>query len=252
MKTTEEVKVLVAAISTDKVSDEQVVMCKEVALQAMTKILSGETVSADEVLVNKYVSTLLSKAVANASKFAETEANKAAAEAEYKVKQQEHKLEVNKLLADWVKAMFNKKGEFIPKVENRDEVKGVLEGFIKTLPAMPKKPNASDTGRTGNTTKGETSTVWNKTVNVSKMKDGSTNKVIWDAICAALEGLTKKELEKLMLDNFAARGIANNKIAVYDATHGKLPLEKVGDKFIAKLEPKPEVELEVVTPEPEK
>lgn len=248
MKTTEEVKVLVAAINTGKVSDEQVVACKEVALQAMTKVLSGETVSADEVLVNKYVSTLLSKAVANAGKFAETEANKAKAEAEYKQALQAHKLEVNNLYGEFVTRAIvtNKKGEskLANEFENRDAVKTHFDAFIKSLPAAPKKPNMSGTGRTG-------SNEYSNPKPVANIVEGSTNWHIKTILEGAADGLTKKELFAALKLASADKSETTLTLTIAKALNGRLPqITQTGDKLF--WTPEPEVELEVVTPEPEK
>jgi hypothetical protein len=246
MKTS--LQILVATIAAGVVSAEQMVEIKKQVAETSQKFLTGEIPSADEITVMQYLSKQLVKTKSDGERAAETLAKKATAEAEYKRLVQEHGIAVNNLFTTFAKAtsetVATAKKEKVVLVDGKSAIKALFDEFLKTLPAEPKKPG------TGSSTKvsGSSATVWNKQVDIAKLKDGSTTKVLWDALTASEAGLTKSELIDVIAAKFPERGSANHKVSVYDATHGKLPLELVGEKYLAKL---PEVELEIVNTEAE-
>lgn len=229
MKTNEEVKVLVAAINTGKVSDEQLVACKEVAAEAMMSVLAGGTPTSDQIVVNTFVARHMAKAVANAGKFVETEAKKAEAEAAYKKALQAHKVEVNNLLTEFVKTNFigkTGKVEFTP-VENRDSVKTLFDALIKALPALPKKPNASGSTRTS------TSNDYSTPKPVVTIAEGSTNWHIKHILETAEAPLTKKEILVLLKVACVGKSETTLQITLGKALNGRLPiLEIEAGKFV--------------------
>lgn len=231
--TIEQIAVLVSVInSNDAMTAEQFAECKQVALSSMMKSLNSEAVTAEEVTVAAYVTRTMQGIVNKAQKEADRDAKFAQAEAEYTRLMQEHKIALNGGFALHVAKLLNSKKEVICKFADLAELKDWFGGFVATLEAEPKKPLMSDfeekpAKKAKKTGDGTTTGTWNKTADVTKLREGSTLHVLWTRLVAAGDsGLTKDEMESIMFVGFPERTKQNNKFSVYEATAGRLPLVK--------------------------
>ena len=230
------VAVLVDAINAKTVTDEQYIEMKEVVGALMLRLLAGGTFTGNENTINGYVAKMLNRATTNGKADAAKKAKKALTDATYEADLQKYTVDVRALLVNFG-------AKVIPETEINElaDVKTMFAAFIKTLPAMPKKAGA------GNATGGNG--VWNKLVDVAKMKSGSTLHVLYHTVKNATDGMTRVQMEDCMIEKFPTRTEVNNKFSVYEAISGRLPLVKVvvdgfDDSWIVETVVEPEVETE--------
>lgn len=240
-------------------TEEQFVQCKQVAVNAMQKLLTGEAQTEDEVKICAYVTKQMQRIAKEGNEQAERAAKLAEAKAVYERELQQYHTEFEKGFKQWVKDATKL------NVNSHNAAKELFATFLASQPAEPKDPtlvkttsNANRAKRNGAINDGTTK-AWNKQVDPKNLRDGSTLKTIWDFVCQNPDGVTRKEMTEEMFAKHTARKTADNKFSVYEAISGRLPLlkqtgkrtidgkETEVDVWIANLQ-QTEPELEVVTP----
>jgi len=229
------VELLVNAINAKTVTDEQYIEMKEVVGALMLRLLAGGTFTGNENTINGYVAKMLNRATTNGKADAAKKAKKATADATFKADLQKYTVDVRALLVNFG-------AKVIPETEINElaDVKTMFAAFLKTLPAMPKKAGTGGSGGNG---------VWNKLVNVDKLKSGSTLHVLYHTVKNSADGMTRLAMEDCMIAKFPTRTDVNNRFSVYEAISGRLPLVKVvvdgfDDSWIVETVVEPEVETE--------
>ena len=140
---------LAIAINNNTIAAEQFDDCKKVAFEAMQKLLTGETLSGDEITVNSYVARQMQGIKTKAEKQAEIASKQAEAEAVYNREIQEHKKAIGEAVATFCKGVSIPKEGFTIIA-----VKTLFSDFLKTLPAGPKKPGVRSSTKSGNSGNG--------------------------------------------------------------------------------------------------
>jgi hypothetical protein len=224
---------LANAINTNTIVAEQFEDCKKVAFEAMQKLLTGETLTGDEITVNSYVARQMQGIKSKAEKQAEIEAKKAEAEAVYQREIQEHRAKLVNYVEEIATGLHNLVNNKKNPISN-ELLKDGLKTAIANMPAEPKKPGNKTSRKSGESGK--------KTF--TNLREGSVNYQIVELL--KTESMTKNAIiEKLVLAGVKEQSA---KWYLQHAVNGSLAGAGVTFENDLLSWNAPEIPMEVVTP----